>query len=144
MTKRILRLPASALATAAAIASGLAISAPVPPPPPVPVQFAADSQLSVATSAIHDFVEPAIAASPLDTRNLVAAFFGEWTPFEFTCFVRFSRDGGATWATGGSIATKTPDDLWTAIQVRTGAARGCGPFRYPGSISPALRARSRR
>ena len=54
------RLPVRVLATTIAITSGLATSAPAPPPSPVPVQFGTDSRLSVATPAIHDFVEPAI------------------------------------------------------------------------------------
>ncbi|HEY3123858.1 MAG TPA: hypothetical protein VGK70_07310 [Thermoanaerobaculia bacterium] len=67
--------------------------------------------MSVATSGLHDFVEPAIAASPLDPGNLVAAFFGVKDFYTSTCFFRSSRDGGATWAPGGTIATRFPDDL---------------------------------
>src|SRR5712692_1871491 len=108
MTKILAYLPLMALT--AAIISGPAISAPAPPPSPARVQFGADSQLSVATSGIHDFVEPAIASNPLDPANLVAAFFGLAQGFS-PCFLRYSKDGGATWASGGTAATRSPDDF---------------------------------
>lgn len=110
MTRGLARLPVRAIATIA-IASGFAISAPAPPPAPAPVQFGADQRLSVMSSNIHDFVEPAIAASPLDPQNLVAAFFGETDPLRTTCFFRSSTDGGATWGPGGTLFSRTPDDL---------------------------------
>src|SRR5262245_27540522 len=109
MTKRWVRLPMKGTAVTMAIASGLAISAPASPPVPVPVQFASDFDLSTATSSIHDFVEPAIAASPVDPRNLVAGYFGERTLIDTSCFFRASRDGGVTWGPAGMLATRTSD-----------------------------------
>ena len=106
---------------------GLAMSAPPAPPPPTPVRFGPDTQLSVATPGLHDFVEPTIAASPLDPRNLVAGFFGETGKFPSSCFFRSSRDGGTTWAPGGMLAVKTPDDLCADPSL---AADSAGTFYY--------------
>jgi len=106
---------------------GLAMSAPPALPPPMPVQFAPDTHISVATSAIHDFVEPAIAASPLDPNNLVAGFFGETSKLASSCFFRSSRDGGTTWIPGGTLAVKFPDDLCADPAL---AADPSGTFYY--------------
>jgi len=108
------------------IAWGMALAA-APPPPPRPVSFGIDTQLSVASSGIHDFVEPTIAVSPVDPRNFVAGFFGEANGAVNTCFFRSSRDGGATWAPGGTAPFLTPNDFCAAPAM---AADAAGTFYY--------------
>src|SRR5713226_5603866 len=75
------------------------------------VQFGPNILLSDGQPASLEHIEPTIAASPKDPKNLVAAYFGRVSSKgNFPCFVSFTADGGLTWNAAGAPPLASPLD----------------------------------